>query len=586
MSNLSLGRAEELDNLLKIAGVELIDFVNKADVERNQHLARALNSECGPHSCLVHPQSSSQHDLESSLESFLNIRDTGAGLEGLPKLIETILEYSVNTSAPGFLDKLYAAPLPPGILAELVLGVLNTNVHVYQVSPVLTLIEKHVARHLAHLFGLRGPRSGGISVQGGSASNMTSIVIARNTVFPETRTYGNSAVKGRLILFTSAHGHYSIEKAAQSLGFGSSSVITVPVDEDGRMLPEELSRMVAEAKSRGDFPFYVNATAGTTVLGSFDPFEEIANVARKHNLWLHIDGAWGGGFVFSNREQIRNRLQGTELADSIAINPHKMLGVPMTCSFLLGKDLEQFQRANTLKAGYLFHDETGSDNDIDKFESLLDDAHDHRSSEDDDLWASPYDLADLTLQCGRRGDALKLFLCWQYHGTKGYSEMVDNAYDVACYMSRLVKDNKHLTLLSREKDPSCLQVCFYFTPNGRFTYGLLDQEGIINPSEGLLNGTAEIRHYSRGSRSRARLGKLNSRMTASISKALIPRGFMIDFAPALEGQEDRGSFFRVVVNISTIQETASRLIGELVTIGTSLVREIEDQSNGLRRTRD
>jgi glutamate decarboxylase len=238
--------------------------------------------------------------------------------------------------------------LQVGAVSELLLAVLNTNVHVYQVSPVLTLIEKYTARTLARLFGLSGEDAGGISQPGGSASNQTSIVIARNTLFPETKTDGYGAQ--RFVLFTSEHGHYSLEKAAQMFGFGSKAVWSVPVDGFGQLIPSKLEELIAEARSRGFTPFYVNATAGTTVLGSFDPFEAIADICKREKLWMHVDGAWGGSVVFSETLR-KGRLNGIERADSIAINPHKMLGVPMPCSFLLGKDLREFHRANTLPAG-------------------------------------------------------------------------------------------------------------------------------------------------------------------------------------------------------------------------------------------
>src|SRR5436305_3464029 len=119
--------------------------------------------------------------LQSALS--LTIPTIGLGYTGLVSTLRSIIANSVNTFAPGFLDKLYSSTNAPGIAADLILSVLNTNLHVYQVSPVLTLIEKHTAKALALLFGLNGPRAGAISVQGGSASNMTSIVIARNPLY-------------------------------------------------------------------------------------------------------------------------------------------------------------------------------------------------------------------------------------------------------------------------------------------------------------------------------------------------------------------------------------------------------------------
>lgn len=208
-------------------------------------------------------------------------------------------------------------------------------------------MEKHVTKRLAELIGFP-TGSGGFSQPGGSASNASSIVIARNTLYPETKENGMGGK--RFTLFTSAHGHYSVEKAAQMYGFGSKAVIPVPVDDAGRMIPSELERLVKEGKENGDTPFYVNSTAGTTVHGSYDPYIELSEVCKRHGLWLHVDGSWGGSVIF-NQEYRKGRLEGIELADSMAINPHKMLGVPMTSSFLLVRSLKQAWHAMTLPAG-------------------------------------------------------------------------------------------------------------------------------------------------------------------------------------------------------------------------------------------
>ena len=540
-------RAEELDTLLKITLTKIRSFLQGADSESFAHRTKSDL----PQSRLVDYHG--PRELESILSDVLALPDSPSGEQGFRTTLDAILKYSVNTSAPGFLDKLYAAPVPPGIAADLILSVLNTNVHVYQVSPVLTLIEKHLTKALASLFGFDGPRVGGINVQGGSASNTTSIVIARNTLFPRTKVHGNSVDGLDLVLFTSAHGHYSIEKAAQQCGFGSAAVIAVPVDPvTGQMVPADLARLVVAAKEEGKTPFYVNATAGTTVLGSFDPFVEISAIAKRHGLWMHIDGAWGGSFVFSERLR-QAKLRGTELADSIAINPHKMMGVPVTCSFLLAKDLKQFHEANTCDAGYLFHDTEEDDREV----------NGHAVDKTEDRWEEPNDLADMTLQCGRRGDSLKLCMAWQYYGTDGYRRDIERAYELACHIAKTLSVKEDFVLVS-ENPPPCLQVCFYYAPGGQEAFG--GGPGQILPA-GIKSETQNL----------AVVSKLNSRVTERITKALVQKGFMVDFAPALKGQEWRGKFFRAVVNISTPTETVERLIKEVEQLGKKVVDELQRQ---------
>jgi glutamate decarboxylase len=397
------------------------------------------------------------------------------------------------------------------------LAVLNTNVsppfnakilnithssqlHVFQVSPALSVIEKITARTFALLFGFTGPHAGGISTQGGSASNTTSIIIARNNLYPESKTSGNA--NHRFVLFTSAHGHYSLEKAAQMCGLGTDNVVSVPIDAQGRMIPLELENLVQKTKAEGKTPFYVNATAGTTVLGSYDPFEAISAVCKKHKLWLHIDGSWGGPAIFSQKQ--KHKLAGASLADSLAVNPHKMMGVPLTCSFLLGPDLRTFHKANTLPAGYLFHE----DND----------------------GAEVWDLADLTLQCGRRGDSLKLALSWIYYGSSGFEQQIDHAFSIASYFATQVSEKEDFVLVS-ENPPPCLQVCFYYAKGG-----VLAQEK-----------------------------ETNTKRTAKIVQDLITRGFMVDYAPG-----EKGSFFRVVVNSQTQKGTIDGLVKAIEEVGSGI----------------
>lgn len=359
------------------------------------------------------------------------------------------------------------------------------------------MIEKTTARTFANIFGFNGPHAGGVSTQGGSASNTTSVLIARNSLYPETKANGNGNYQ--FVIFTSAHGHYSLEKAAQLLGIGTNNVKAVPVDAQGRMIPSELERLIQETKDEGRTPLYVNATAGTTVLGSFDPFVEISKICKAHNLWFHVDGSWGGPAIFSSKQ--KHKLSGVELADSLAVNPHKMMGAPLTCSFLLGPDLNNFHKANTLRAGYLFHE--------------VDDGG--------EVW----DLADLTLQCGRRGDSLKLALSWIYYGRSGFEAQVDHAFDIAAYFADQIAQRTNFVLVS-ENPPPCLQVCFYFAKGGK------------------LSDDSDV----------------NTKGTRNIAQALIARGFLIDYAPG-----DRGSFFRVVVNRDTRKGTVDGLIKAIEELG-------------------
>lgn len=514
----------------------MIPFIQSADDSATapQRTTTGTNGN-GIHARTALVDSKKPEELQEILQLELPQKGTKQG--GLIEVLRKVLRYSVNTWHQGFLDKLYASTNAPGVASELILAALNTNVHVYQVSPALTVIEKYTGQQLAGLFGLNGPRAGGISVQGGSASNTTSIVIARNNLFPETKSEGNGG--HRFVLFTSAHGHYSIEKAAQMLGMGSSAAWAVPIDSRGRMIPAELENLVHKARDEGRTPLYVNATAGTTVMGSFDPFEEIAAICDKHRLWFHTDGSWGGSFAFSKRE--KHKLTGSQKANSIAINPHKMLGVPVTCSFLLAADMRQFHRANTLPAGYLFHN---NEDDPQKHPSEI-------AVESPEVW----DLADLTLQCGRKADSLKLFLGWTYYGTEGYEQQINSACSVATHLASIISQNPDFILIS-ENPPPCLQVCFYYAPGKKLVYSR-EKAGVVSN---------EIQR-----------GQQNSKVTELITRAIVDQGFMVDYAPPSgdSAQVGDGKFFRCVANITTTKETVEGLVRAIEKAGPTIVEKVK-----------
>ena len=381
---------------------------------------------------------------------------------------------------------------------------------------MLTTIEKSTGRALALLFSLTGPYAGGVTMPGGSASNITALVVARNQLFPETKGGGYEGKK--FVLFTSAHGHYSIEKAAQICGMGISSAWPVPVDSSGRMIVSELQRLVKKARAEGFTPFFVSASGGTTVRGAYDRFPEIAEVCKKEKLWFHIDASWGGPVVFSEKHRVK--LAGSQFANTITVNPHKMMGVPLTCSFLLGADLRQFRSSNTSPAGYLFHG--GSTEEVNGTKEI-----NGAAEVKEEFW----DLADLTLQCGRKGDALKLALGWVYYGSAGYGEKIDNAFAIAAYFATLVETSNDLELVG-DNPPPCLQVCFYFSPGGQ----------------------------------REERSEVNTWRTKEICRLLVKRGFLVDFAPG-----EKGSFVRSLVHLVTTKKAIDTLVQAIVDIGRSIV---------------
>ncbi|XP_053977347.1 glutamate decarboxylase 2 [Hylaeus volcanicus] len=348
--------------------------------------------------------------------------------------IRQTIQYSVKTFSPHFHNQLYAGIDEYGLAGSWLTDVLNTSQYTYEVGPVFSLMERQMIEKSLELVGYpRMPEGDGILSPGGSISNMYGMVLARYKKIPDIKTKGLVG-QPRLIAFTSEGGHYSITKGAHWLGLGTDSIYKVKCDELGRMRPDMLKAAVAEVRSRGHLPFFVNATCGTTVLGAFDPLLEIAAICREENLWLHVDACLGGTLLLS--EKYRTRLRGIELSNSVSWNPHKMLGAPFQCSLFLIKGKNILHEANCAGARYLF--------------------------QQDKHYDVSWDTGDKSVQCGRKVDGAKLWLMWKARGTRGFRESVDVAMAAAEYFFQRIKDRDGFRLVL-PKYESC-NICFWYIP--------------------------------------------------------------------------------------------------------------------------
>ena len=361
----------------------------------------------------------------------LHLPEEGGSLEDLYSTIAEYLQYSVRTGHRQFLNQLWSGYSLPGLLGDLFTSLTNTSMYTYEVAPVATLMEKELIQRMGEIAGFRDPD--GLFLTGGSNGNLQAMMIARNHALPELKQRG--FVSGQpLTVFVSEESHYSFDKAANILGLGIGNVKKVRADDEGRMIPEDLKVSISESLDSGELPFFVGATAGTTVKGAYDPFEEISAIALENNLWFHIDGSWGGTALFSSRHRVL--LNGLEAANSFIWNAHKLMGLPLVSSVFLVREKGYLFRTNSVKGtDYIFHDEA----------------------------FGAYDIGPRSLQCGRRVDALKLWLSWKFFGEKGYAECVDRFFSLAVYAEQIVKDTPQLELMAPR---TSFNVCFRYIPKG------------------------------------------------------------------------------------------------------------------------
>ncbi|GCC31597.1 hypothetical protein chiPu_0010057 [Chiloscyllium punctatum] len=263
----------------------------------------------------------------------LELRDTGEPHHQLLQHCRDVIKYSVKTGHPRFYNQLYAGMDHYSLVARFITEALNPSIYTYEVAPVFVLMEEVVLKKMRELIGWT--EGDGIFSPGGSVSNMYAVNLARYKRCPDLKETGLSG-SPPLAMFTSEESHYSVKKAAAFLGIGTRNVYMVKADKRGKMIPEELEKDIQKAKKEGALPFIVVATAGTTVLGAFDPLSEIADICEAHGIWFHVDASWGGGALISRKH--RSLLNGIHRADSVAWNPHKMLMAGIQCCAFLLKD--------------------------------------------------------------------------------------------------------------------------------------------------------------------------------------------------------------------------------------------------------
>ena len=248
----------------------------------------------------------------------------GLGNHALLAEVQQLMEGAYNPNHPGALAHLDPPPLLASVVGDLIAAGLNNNLLAEELSPSLSRLEKALCGWLAEAIGLP-PGSGGVPASGGTLSNLMALVVARHQ-------RGLDGV-GEAVVLCSADAHVSLAKAMRVIGLPPGALRIIPVDAAGRLHTTRLAEELAELDRRGVPVIAVVATAGTTVRGAVDPLPTIAALCHQHGVWLHVDGAIGA--VFALCDSHRHRVAGLELADSVTMNPQKLLGITKTSSVLL-----------------------------------------------------------------------------------------------------------------------------------------------------------------------------------------------------------------------------------------------------------
>jgi aromatic-L-amino-acid/L-tryptophan decarboxylase len=360
---------------------------------------------------------------------------------------------------PRFFAYFSVSSTPPSVLAEFLVAALNNNAMLWKSSPGATELEQVTLGWLRQWIAL--PEDWfGIIYDTASVGVMQAIGAAREWSDPDARVKGMGP---GLTVYISEHTHSSSEKAAITLGFGQENVRKIPVDAQFRMRPDLLAQAIESDIAAGKRPCCIVASVGSTSTTAIDPVPAIADIAERHNVWLHVDAAYGGPAAVL--PEMRHILDGAQRAHSLILNPHKWLYVSIDCSVLYTRFPDVLRRSSSLSAEYL------------------------RTAEDDRV----INYMDYGVQLGRRFRALKLWYVFRYYGRQGIMAMLRESLRLAQLLKNLVEADSDFELAAPV--PLSL-VCFRHRAGNEFNQRLLaaiNASGKAFLSHTVLNGKFVLR---------------------------------------------------------------------------------------------
>ncbi len=373
------------------------ELANRFSASTESFLRRSLDEECysfawqSPPSLLEKVEPLLSHSSQEVTSHF-------------SELAEFTLSNARSLHTPTYMGHQVPPPIPAAALFDALGSVPNQANGVYEMGPMSSSAERVLIRRLCSKIGWDPNSSAGIATSGGSLANMTAILTARNVKFPGVWTEGKPKSDTLKIptIVTGMDSHYSIARAAGVLGIGANNVIKAPVDKDRRVDPLALVELLDALEASNRQVFCLVASSCSTPTGSFDPLVELAEIAEKRGIWLHVDGAHGAPVLFSSK--YASLVKGIEWADSVAWDAHKMMYTPALLTFLLYREKPRSFEAFHQEAPYLF----GSA--AEKVE---------------------YDGGLRTFECTKRGMSLSLFGVWALYGETIFADLVDTTFDLA-----------------------------------------------------------------------------------------------------------------------------------------------------------
>lgn len=418
----------------------------------------------------------------------LDFTSQGLGNQAaIERAVEFFLKDSLSVHHPQCVAHLHCPSLVVSQAAEVLINATNQSMDSWDQSPSATIIEVKLIEWLRTQVGYQAGDAG-VFTSGGTQSNLMGLMLARDAFFARmghsVQQDGLPGDLSKIKVFCSENAHFSVQKNMALMGLGYRSVTLVKTDRFARMDLNDLAEKVAQAKANGEQILAIVATAGTTDAGAIDPLRAIAQLAAEHQIWVHVDAAWGGALLLS--EKYRDYLDGIELVDSITLDFHKQFFQTISCGAFLLKEARHYELMR-YQAAYL-------------------------NSEFDEAQGVP-NLVSKSLQTTRRFDALKLWMGLEALGQQQYAEIIDHGVTLAQDVAKYVSEQPSLELVMQ---PQLASVLFRYRPaalasaddatiallnqkigdalldSGRANVGVTESDGVTCLKMTLLNPTVTL----------------------------------------------------------------------------------------------
>jgi glutamate/tyrosine decarboxylase-like PLP-dependent enzyme len=349
----------------------------------------------------------------------------------LDEIFREMVDKGFHVPSGNYFGLMNPTPTYIGVMAEALVAALNPQLATVKRSQLASKIEHETVRWIGERVGWPGEFNGTFT-SGGNEANFTGLALALAAKFPNAIEEGIASIGSQPVLYASDEAHHSIDKSAGLLGVGRKALRRIPVNENVQLDPRILEQTIDADLASGKNPFCVVATTGTTNTGAVDDLVALGEICQRYDLWLHVDGAYGGSAIFS--DQHRSLLRGIEQADSITIDPHKWMAMPLAAGVILTCHHEMLERAFAVAAPYM-----------------------PKAAESKGL-----DNSRISTQWTRRMNSLKLWLTLRVHGRKAYEEHIDRQLGLAQSFASWIRASEHFELAAPQILPI---VAFRFKAN-------------------------------------------------------------------------------------------------------------------------